>query len=66
MGLDYLAWLCFSHDPTAPMCGIVVVCVHELKSKAKIIFKAVSSVSCGLMLPAAFSFPLENREVAGE
>lgn len=64
--LDYLAWQCFLYDPTAVVCGTVLVCVHEQKPKAKIIFKAVSSVSCRLMLPTAFSFPLEEREAAAE
>lgn len=66
MCLDYFAWQRFVHDPAAPVCGTVSVCVHEQKSKAKIIFKAVSSVSCRLMLPTAFSFPPEEREAAGE
>lgn len=60
-----LAWQCFLHDPMLP-CVKLSRCVHEQEPRAKIIFKAVSSLSCRLTLPTAVSFPPEEREAAAE
>jgi hypothetical protein len=64
--LSYFAWQGSFHNPTAPVCGAVSVCVHEHKSKSKIIFKAVSFALLQMLLPTAFSFPPEERKAASD